>query len=134
MVKKMLVLALGAAISLGALSATKISHTNQSLNQQVRALQTQVKKLQAQVSDLQDYNSCDSVVVVRRFGDSTTAGKFGYLYANPDNTGGLTTALDYPDQGSAFDSTSDAWFTVVDPSCVKPSSRVVAAHKVGHPR
>ena len=99
------------------------AHTSQSLNQQVKALQGQVKKLQKQVADLQDYNSCDTVFAVARFGDAAN-GTFGYLFGQTDNSVFATTALDYLDDPTKFDPALDKWFTTVDPNCVQASRGV----------
>jgi hypothetical protein len=92
------------------------------LQGQVKALLAQVKALQQRVSDLEDYNSCESVVPLGRFGDASSEESFGYkFYENGD--GFLTTAVDYVDP-SDFNDTYDDWFVIADASCVDTSARV----------
>jgi hypothetical protein len=87
-----------------------------------------VTALLRRVGELEDYNDCESVVPIGRFGDTSPDAAFGYLWVD-SNGEFATSALDYVEP-SDFDPTYDEWFTVVEPGCVDVSARIPAARAV----
>ncbi|MCC6223601.1 MAG: hypothetical protein IT201_08950 [Thermoleophilia bacterium] len=105
----------------GAVAGTESSQRADSLASQVRVLQGQVKALQARVADLEEYNDCEYVMPVGRYGDTSGDDEFGYIWVDSSWDEHLTSALDYvePDE---FNPSHDEWFVVADSTCVDPGS------------
>lgn len=105
----------------GAVAGTESAQRAESLASQVRTLQNQLKALQVRVADLEEYNDCEYVMPVGRYGDTSGDEEFGYVWVDSSWNEHLTSALDYaePDE---FDPRYDEWFVVADSTCVDPGS------------
>ncbi|HXY85828.1 MAG TPA: hypothetical protein VEH52_10130 [Gaiellaceae bacterium] len=117
--KRLLVLAVTAAIAVGVYAATAGGGQQAVTPKQFAALKKQVVTLQKDVKVLEASIACINPVGVTSFGDPVgqTA---GYHYKQPDGSEIITSALDLTGPGE----TASAIMATIDPTCLQSAYRL----------